>query len=147
MCSFKNEWQAQFQIFENEANKVGSPDKKILTYIEHSLNYYEQVVVHHKIPVKVLIETRNLYREFMNNINEERISFYESCIQEGIDSGLFNKCDIRKVAESIFTVKFAILYDQFNLFMNSFPTREDWAFIRDQIVFVIELILQGLRKK
>lgn len=147
MCSFKNEWEAQFRIFENEASKASSADKKILTYIEHSLNYYEQVVVHHRIPVKVLIETRNLYREFMNSINEERISFYQRCIAEGIDQGLFKKCDVRKVAESIFTVKFAIQYDQFNLYLNTFPTHEDWMSISNQIVFVIELILDGLRKK
>lgn len=147
MCSFKNEWEAQFRMFENEANKAPTADLKIFTYIEHSLKYYEQVVVDHKIPVKVLIETRNLYREFMNSINEERICFYERCIQEGIQEGLFKECDIRKVAESIFTVKFAIQYDQFNLFINSFPTHEDWISIQDQILFVIQLILEGLRVK
>jgi len=146
MCSFKDEWERQFKIFAEEANKNDNPVDKILGYIIQSLNYYEHVVMNLKIPVNVLIETRNLFREFMDHINEGRIGFYQNCIQEGINSGQFKECDTRKVAESIFTVKFAIQYDSFNMFMHTYPTKEDWTIISDNVLFAIRLILDGLKK-
>ncbi|MFY0651728.1 MAG: TetR/AcrR family transcriptional regulator [Cyclobacteriaceae bacterium] len=145
MCSFKNEWENQFKIFAEEANKQKNPADKIIAYINQSLAYYEKVVVNHKIPVKVLIETRNLYREFMNHINEGRIGFYENCLKEGVQSGLFCKCDTRKVAESIFTVKFSIQYDSFNMFLHTYPTKEDFVGIKENILFATKLILKGLK--
>ena len=85
MCSFKDEWERQFKIFAEEANKNDNPVDKILGYIIQSLNYYEHVVMNLKIPVNVLIETRNLFREFMDHINEGRIGFYQNCIQGRLD--------------------------------------------------------------
>ena len=146
MCSFKDEWENQFRVFADEANKMEDPGDKIMSYIIQSLNYYEMVVLQHNIPVKVLIETRNLYRQFMDNINEERVGFYESCIQLGVESGQFKPCDTRKVAESIFNVKFSMQYDAFNMFINTYPTKENFQTIKDDVVFAIKLILDGLRK-
>ena len=146
MCSCKDEWEEQFKIFAEEANKQSNPADKIVTYIIQSLAYYEKVVIQHKIPVKVLIETRNMYREFMDHINEGRIGFYKKCIQEGIDSGIFKPCDTRKVAESIFTIKFSIQYDSFNMFLHTYPNEKDFLHIKENILFAIGLIIDGLKK-
>lgn len=147
MCSFRNDWEEKFKMFETEANKEGNPTDKILTYITQSLNYYEKVVIEHKIPVKALIETRNLYRSFVNKINRGGISFYVSAINEGIANGDFNECEVEKVAEALFLIKFSIQYDQLSMFLHSYPSEEDWTHIREQILYAISLILDGIRKK
>jgi len=146
MSSFKNEWEAQFRIFETEAKKQSDPAKRIISYITQSLNYYEKVVIEHKIPVKALIETRNLYRSFVNQINRGGIAFYVQCIQEGQKKGIFIDCDIEKVGHAIFLVKFSIQYDQLSMFIHSYPTEKDWKQIHDNIIFSIRLILDGIRK-
>ncbi|MEQ9289357.1 MAG: TetR/AcrR family transcriptional regulator [Cyclobacteriaceae bacterium] len=147
MCSFKDEWEHQFTIFAEEAKKAESAGDKIMAYITQSLSYYEQVVMVHKIPVNVLIETRNMYREFVDRINEGGVGFYKKCLQEGIDSGEFEECDTQKVAECICTVKFSIQYDSFNMFMHTYPTTEDWISIRESIFYAVRLIIKGLKKK
>lgn len=146
MCSFRNDWEEKFKIFEAEANKETNPSAKILTYITQSLNYYEKVVIEHKIPVKALIETRNLYRSFVNKINRGGISFYVDSINEGIASGDFKPCEVEKVAESLFLIKFSIQYDQLSMFLHNYPTEADWTHIREQILFAVSLVLDGIRK-
>lgn len=146
MCSFRNDWQEKFKIFETEANKQKKPSEKILTYITQSLNYYEKVVIEHKIPVKALIETRNLYRSFVNKINRGGISFYVGAINEGIASGDFKDCEVEKVAEALFLIKFSIQYDQLSMFIHNYPTEQDWQHIRDQILYAVSLVLDGIRK-
>lgn len=146
MSSFKNEWEAKFKQFQGEAEKENDPAKKILTYITQSLNYYEKVVIDHKIPVKALIETRNTYRSFVNQINEGGISFYSNCIKEGQKTELFKSCDAEKVGNALFLVKFSIQYDQLSRFIHSTPTEEDWNQIHESIIFSSSLILDGIRK-
>lgn len=145
MCSFRNEWEAQFKLFEEKANEETNPGEKIIAYIKQSLNYYEKVVIDHKIPVKVLIETRNMYRNFVNQINRGGIIYYVKCIEEGLASGLFEKCDAEKVAESISLVKFSIQYDQLSMYLHSYPTDEDWARIRNYILDTTRLLLKGIK--
>lgn len=146
MCSFKNDWGEKFKIFETEANKENNPSDKILAYITQSLNYYEKVVIEHKIPVKALIETRNLYRSFVNKINRGGIEFYIGAINEGIANGDFKDCEVEKVAEALFLIKFSIQYDQLSMFLHTYPTEEDWTHIREQILYAIGLVLEGIRK-
>ncbi len=147
MCSFKDEWENQFKVFVDEANKHQHPADKIIEYLNQSLSYYEQVVMIHKIPVRVLIETRNLYREFIDKINEGGIGFYQQCLEEGVSSGYFSPCDTRKMAECICTVKFAIQFDLLNVFMHTYPTRSDWDCIKENILLPIKLIIDGLKSK
>ena len=146
MCSFRDDWESKFRLFETEANKENSPFKKILAYITQSLNYYEKVVIEHKIPVKALIETRNLYRSFVNKINRGGISFYVSAINEGINNGDFKDCEVEKVAEALFLIKFSIQYDQLSMFLHTYPTEEDWTHIREQILYAVGLVLNGIKK-
>ncbi|MEO9966623.1 MAG: TetR/AcrR family transcriptional regulator [Reichenbachiella sp.] len=146
MCSFKNDWGEKFKLFEKEANKENKPSEKILTYITQSLNYYEKVVIEHRIPVKALIETRNLYRSFVNKINRGGIEFYITAINEGIQSGEFKECEVEKVAEALFLIKFSIQYDQLSMFLHTYPSEEDWTHIREQILYAVGLVLNGIRK-
>ncbi len=146
MASFKNEWDAKFREFQSEAEKETDPTKKILTYITQSLNYYEKVVIEHKIPVKALIETRNMYRSFVNQINQGGIAFYVKCIEQGQEMGVYKACDVKKVGHAIFLVKFSIQYDQLSMFIHSYPTEDDWNHIHENIIFATSLILDGIKK-
>ena len=147
MESFKQEWEAQFKVFQAVAEKESIPEKKILTYIKETLDYYEKVVIEHRIPVKALIETRNMYRSFVNQINHGGIKFYVDCIKKGQSSGHFkNNIEIEKVAYSMSLIKFSIQYDQLSIFIHSYPTEEDWVSIREQILFATQLILNGIKK-
>lgn len=147
MCSFRDDWEEKFKIFETEANKENNPTDKILTYITQSLNYYEKVVIEHKIPVKALIETRNLYRSFVNKINRGGIGFYVTAINEGISKGVYKDCEVEKVAEALFLVKFSIQYDQLSMFLHTYPTADDWTNIREHILYAVSLILDGIKMK
>jgi len=144
MSSFQKDWEMQFNAFVAEAQKEAAIDKRIIAYITQSLNYYERVVIEHKIPVKALIETRNMYRSFVGQINKGGIEFYSQCIQEGIASGLFKNCDVQKVSETISLIKFSIQYDQLSIFMFTYPTEQDWDKIRDQILYAVQLALDGI---
>jgi AcrR family transcriptional regulator len=143
--AFKEEWRNNLKRFLNEASKQPDPTKRILVYISASLKHYDDTVIKHNIPVKVLVETRNLFRISMNEVNEDRIKFYKSCINDGIEKGLFKPCDVEKVAKTIITVKFSIQYDHFNQFIHSTPDKSDFNQIKEEILFAVGLMLDGLR--
>lgn len=146
MCSFKDDWESNFRAFESIADQESNPSDKIISYITQSLDYYKHVVIQHKIPVKVLVETRNLYRNFVNQINQGGVDFFQKCIQNGIDDGLFQQCDTNKVANSLALVRFSIQYDQFTAFLYAYPKEEDLEKIKADILFVLQLMLDGLAK-
>lgn len=143
--AFKEEWRANLNRFLNEASKKPDPTDRILTYLKASLAHYDDTVIQHNIPVKVIVETRNLFRITMNEVNEDRIKFYKSCINEGIEKGLYKPCDAERVAKTIITVKFSIQYDYFNQFLHSTPDKSDFQYIKEEILFAIGLILDGLK--
>lgn len=146
MCAFKNDWESNFRAFESIADQESNPADKIISYTTQSLNYYKHVVIQHKIPVKVLVETRNLYRDFVNQINHGGVDFFQNCLQDGINDGVFKPCDVSKVASSIALVKYSIQYDQFTAFIYAYPKEEDLEKIENDILFVLRLILDGLTK-
>ncbi len=146
MCSFKNDWEANFKESERVANKESNPLDRIISYITQSLDYHKMVVIQHKIPVKVLIETRNMYRDFVNKTHHGGVVFFEKCLKEAIQKGIIRDCDTAKIADAIFLVKFSIQYDQFNVFINAYPKEEDLVKIKEEILFVLGLLLDGLKK-
>ncbi len=145
--AFKKEWRDNLIRFEKEAAKEPDPSSRILTYIKASLKHYDDTVIKHNISVKVLVETRNLFRISMNEVNADRMKFYSVCIQEGIDKGIYRSCDIKRVSQSLMTVKFAIQFDYFNQFLHTAPEKKDFKMIKDEILFTVGLMLDGLRIK
>lgn len=145
MSSFKSEWEAQFEVFKKKASEATSAEEKILTYTRETLDYYEKVVIEKNIPVKSLIETRNLYRSFVNDINHAGVKFCQSCIELGQKTGEFCNCDLQEVSKTISLVKFSIQYDQLSQFIHSAPSLEDWDNIRDSILTAISLIIRGIK--
>ncbi len=143
--AFRTEWKQQMKNLYETANNEEAPDKKIQTFNRESIRYYECVVVKNKIPVKVLVETRNLFRKFINEMNEERVAFFTRNLNEGIEQGIFKACDTHKIAHTIFTVKYAMQYDMLTGFLNAYPTEDDFKRMESEIMYALELILDGIR--
>jgi AcrR family transcriptional regulator len=145
--AFKDEWNEIMANHQHEAQKHNSADQKIISYITSSLQHYDETVIKHNIPVKVILETRNIFRIHMNELNEQRILFFSKCIEEGVTNGEFAPCDIMRVAQTIDLVKSSIQYDQYSLYEFRLPTIEEFNKIAEEILLAVGLILNGLRKK
>ncbi len=53
--AFKEEWRSNLNRFVTEASKQRDPTQRILSYIRASLKHYDDTVIKHNIPVKVLV--------------------------------------------------------------------------------------------
>lgn len=144
--AFKEEWNEIMAKHQLEALKHESPDQQIISYITLSLRHYDETVIKHNIPVKVILETRNIFRIHMNEINEQRIQFFYKCIEKGISDGIFVECDAMKVAQTINLIKSSIQYDQYSLYEFRLPTILEFTNIAEEILFAVAIILNGLRK-
>ena len=145
-CSFIHDWGKIMQGFRESAEKESNPIDKLLNYITQSLHYYEEVVLQHRIPMKVIVETRSLFMDVFNDTNKKSIEFYESKINDGIKIGIFTPCNASKIARALFATKTALQYDNFRQFMNEMPTKESFKKIEKEVLFVVEMILQGIKK-
>ncbi|WP_109829982.1 TetR/AcrR family transcriptional regulator [Reichenbachiella versicolor] len=143
--SSENEWRRIFSEFRAEANKSKDPETKLITYIRQSLDYYEQLVIENEIPIKAFIETRNMYRSFIDDINQGSIDFYANCIQEGQTMGIFKACNTKYVANTLSLIKFSIQFDQLSIYMEKPPELEDWHRIRDLVIDATQLIISGIK--
>lgn len=142
----EDEWRRQFESFRNEANKQSSPEDKLITYIKTSLKYYEKIVVEKGVPIRAMVETRNLYRSFIDSINQGSIKFYAKCILEGQEAGDFKACDAENVSKTISLIKFSIQFDQLAMYLDKSPTIDDWNAITELIINATNLILNGIKK-
>jgi AcrR family transcriptional regulator len=143
-AAFRDEWENNLDKFEEEASKKSSPSEQILAYTEETLRYHEETVLQHKIPIKTVVETRNLFREFVNQVNEKRLHFYTDNIDRGIKEGFYNECDSDKIAKALIGVKFALQYDGYTKFMNREVNQEDFRKLERNVMFAIELMLLGI---
>jgi AcrR family transcriptional regulator len=144
-AAFRNEWESNLEKFEEQARKKSSPIDQILAYTKETLLYHELIVLQHKIPIKTVVETRNLFREFVNKVNEKRLDFYINNIERGQQEGLFTPCDAEKVAKTLISVKFALQYDGYTKFMSKSPSQEDFQKLENNVMFALELMLNGLK--
>ena len=142
--AFKDEWEANLEEFEAEARKKDSPKEQILAYTKETLRYHEKTVLQHKIPIRTVVETRNLFREFVSKVNEKRLEFYVENLKRGKREGTFNGFDPEKVARTIVAVKFAMQYDGYTRFINMEPTQGDFRKMESNILFAVDLMLKGI---
>jgi len=145
--SFSSEWENNINKFKQKAALEDDPYRRIITFNLETLKYYESVVLQHKIPVKILIETRNMFRDFVYKLIDKHINFLSENLDEGIASGQFMHCDTRMVATTILEVKYAMQYDHLSKFMHKIPTKNDFHQIEESVIFAIELMLKGLLKR
>jgi len=147
MEAFSAEWEEIISRIIDKAQKADDPYQKIVAFTKESLKHYEQVVIDHKIPVRILIETKDMFRDFLNKINHKRERFFSETIREGVKIGQFCNCDIDNVAHAIMQVKFSIQYDLFSQFLNNYPTKKDFKKVEKEVVFAVELMLKGILQK
>ncbi|MEM7552065.1 MAG: TetR/AcrR family transcriptional regulator [Bacteroidota bacterium] len=145
--AFSKEWEENLDKFQQEALKYENPMDQLLAYSSETLKYHEKTVLQHKIPISTVVETRNMFREFVYKVNQQRLNFYVNIIEEGKKIGLFVECDSEKVAKSLISVKFALQYDNYNKFINIKPNQTDFKKIEEQVIFALRLMLKGIVKK
>lgn len=146
-CAYISDWSNFMEEFTVIAEKEKTPVDKIMKYISQSLGHYEIVVLQHNIPMRVIIETRNVFMDIFNEINQRSCDFFEMKIKEGIKEGIFKKVDANRVAKAILDTKISTMYDNFMQFINQVPKHENFEKINDEVFFTIELMLEGIKKK
>jgi len=145
--AFSSEWEENVDRFQDIAQKKKDPYQRILSYVKETLRYYRRVVLKHNIPVKVLIDNRNMFRDFINRLIEKRIEFISSNLDQGIKTGLFRSCDTKQIAKSILDVKYSMQYDRLTQYIHEEPNENQFKVIENDTIFAIELMLQGILKK
>ena len=145
ISAYIREWDNVMDDLVKSAEKESGPDEKILKYVRKSLKHYERVVLEHNIPMKVIVETRNTFKNIFNQTNHKSLDFIENTIQEGIDQGYYRPVDPHRVAVAILNAKYSIQYDNFMQYINSMPTPGNFKRIREEVIFIIELMLKGLK--
>lgn len=144
--TFEQEWKGNLTLFIKAARRKKEPDEQIIAYIKASLRYYEEIVVEHNIPIKRLIEHRYMFKDFLAEVNAERINFFASCIADGIDSGLFEpQTNPHQIADLIWKTKYSMQFDMLGNFTMHKPAKADFRHMEADIVLAIGLILKGIK--
>lgn len=145
--SFQNEWKDNLNRYIELAEKESDPDKQIMAYVHASLGYYEEIVINSRIPVRIVIEQRNKFHELIEEVNTDRIEFFASCLQKGIDSGMFKQgLDTIRIAEVLWKVKYSMQFDMLNNMVGREPNNEDFVQIRADVTLALQLLLEGLKQ-
>ena len=145
--SFQNEWKENLNKYIELAEKETEPEKQIMTYVDASLGYYEETVLRSRVPVRVVMEQRTKFHELIEEVNTDRIQFFASRIEKGIEEGRFREnIDPVRIAEIIWKVKYSMQFDMLNNQAGREPDKDDFVQIRADISLAISLLLDGIKK-
>ena len=144
--TFEQEWKRNLEQFIEASRRKKKPNEQIVAYVQASLRHYEEVVVDNNISVKRVIEHRNIVGAFLADFHSERISYFASCLDAGIDAGIFKSgINSQQIADLILKVKYSMQFDMLNGIKEQHPKLEDFRQMENEIVQAIELLLAGLR--
>jgi AcrR family transcriptional regulator len=145
--AFSQEWKERLYYIRKIAEQEPDPHKQLLLYIQSSLRYYQEIVTEHTISIKVLIETRSLFQKLFAESRAKETNYYATLINDGIEKGVFVRCEAERVGYSIMVVKDLIQFDEFErAFYQQLPTI-NFAKIEQDVLFTVSLILNGISSK
>ncbi len=145
--AFSQEWKASLSNLKRIAEQEQNPHERLLLYIRSSLRYYQKIVTQHTISIKVLIETRTLFQELFRESRAKESTYYATVIKEGISNGTFIHCEADRVGYSIMVVKDLIQYEEFQRAEFHKLKQIDFAKIENDVLFTVNLILNGIANK
>lgn len=145
--AFSQEWKDSLYRIKKIAEQESDPHERLLLYMRSSLRYYQEIVTQHTISIKVLIETRSLFQKLFAESRAKETSYYAAVIKEGIERKVFIPCEAERVGYSMMVVKDLIQFEEFERsFYQNLPTI-NFEKIEEDVLFTINLILKGIRKK
>lgn len=145
--AFSQEWKDSLYRIKKIAEQEPDPRERLLLYMRSSLRYYQEIVTQHTISIKVLIETRSLFQKLFAESRAKETSYYAAVIKEGIDKGVFTSCEADRVGYSIMVVKDLIQFEEFErCFYQDLPSI-NFKKIEEDVLFTVNLILNGIIQK
>ncbi|QCR24075.1 TetR/AcrR family transcriptional regulator [Pontibacter sp. SGAir0037] len=145
--AFSQEWRESLHRLRLVAEEERDPHKRLLRYIRSSLQYYQEIVTQHTISIQVLIETRSFFQELFKESRAKEANYYAAIIKEGIANSTFAFCEAERVGYSIMVVKDLIQFDEFQRTSFHHLPAIDFQKIEQEVLFTVNLILQGIRKQ
>jgi AcrR family transcriptional regulator len=125
-------------------NQISAYDK-ILLFLSEEVRFSQEASViltsgNHNIADSKM-ETKEVYLEII----EDDIKRIEKMLKEGINNKELISCDARKVATTIMMLTDAVLNVNCPLFVNETEREKVYSHIREQLNFMIKLMLDGLK--
>ncbi|WP_242921464.1 TetR/AcrR family transcriptional regulator [Pontibacter liquoris] len=145
--AFSQEWKESLSRIKRIAEQEPNPHRRLQRYIQSSLRYYQEIVTQHTISIRVLIETRVTFQELFRESRAKEANFYTSVIKEGITSGVFVPCEAERVGYSMMVVKDLIQFEEFQRADFHKLATIDFEKIERDVLFTINLILNGISNK
>ncbi len=137
--------------FLNELEKALSQEKdsrkKILRFVKFRLEYFQQVINLHQLTIQAILEIKPLVAKLYRTYIDKEVKLLANIIEEGVQKGSFKACNTHKVAKSILTVSEAVKFREFHTTNVLSATEIDYSSIEEEIVYITQLILEGLEKK
>jgi len=148
---FRDVILTESQQFLKELAKAISPikvpRKKIIRLINFRLEYFQQVVNLHQLTIQAVLEFKPLVVKLYKNYMDQEIQMLADIIEAGIRRGDFRKCDTSQVARAILTLSEAIKFREFHTTNALSAADIDYTLIRQEIEYIVNLILDGLAQK
>ena len=145
--AFSQEWKDSLYRIRKIAEQEADPHERLLLYMRSSLRYYQEIVTHHTISIKVLIETRSLFQKLFAESRAKETNYYATAIKEGIDKNVFLPCEAERVGYSMMVVKDLIQFEEFErAFYQNLPII-NFEKIENDVLFTVNLILNGIKRK
>lgn len=129
--------------------KVESVDgcsKRIQIYLVERFRISQRVVNLHNMSLRNFRQIRPLFRELHKKFRAEEVAFIGHILNYCITEGDFVKCDVDRVAKSIWAVAEAYKSEVIDNPETSPDAPVDYTAIENDLVYTVSLIVNGLRK-
>ena len=125
---------------------ISQPRKQIIFLVKFQLDYFKQVVNLHQLTIQVVLEVNTLITKLHRNYIDKSVKLLSEIIEAGIQKGDFKSCDATEVARAILTIAEAVKFREFQTTNVLTAGEVDYSAIENEVLYIMQLILDGLAK-
>jgi AcrR family transcriptional regulator len=122
-------------------------EEKILTYLIERLRYYKNVVNLHQLSIVLLQQIQPIFDELYHKVEQEEIAYFKEILSTAQQQRqISSQYDALSIAESLIIVANVLKHEAILQSKAQFAHQIDYSPIEEKTTFVIQLILNGLKK-
>jgi AcrR family transcriptional regulator len=140
------ESERYIQSLQARVAQLNACDEKIIYYLIERLKYYQQVINLHQLSIKTLQGVEPLFHELYQQVMEKEEAFIARLLDECIKTEYYQKTNTKLIAKSLLTVADAIKHKNMQQANVQFASEVNYSQIETEITFIINLILNGLKR-
>lgn len=140
-----HEAESYMDELHKKVKAAKTSEEKILSYLGERMNFYKMVVNLNNLSLDTVRKVEPVFYHVYEKVLEKEAKYLAAVIEEGVASNEFIANDSSRIAHVLLTVATAVRYKEIHMSMVNMAAEADYTKILEDIKFVAQMILNGIK--